>query len=132
MAVPSNPRFVRTDTVGTVMRRALSTWRRWLWWGAFLVVSRAGAAVLPTGEGQPFMQHFSPRDYQAGMQCWAAVQDARGVMYVTNMGCVLEYDGSTWRKIHLEGNPVATGLSYDERTDTVFVGAVNNLGCLRT
>ena len=57
--------------------------------------SRHAVAAQPAdGEGQPFLQSFSPRDYHADTLCRSIVQDPRGLMYITNHALVLEYDGS--------------------------------------
>ena len=77
------------------------------WLLLFLLASgrRACAVEPPLGEGEPLMQYFSPRDYHGGTQCLCATQDARGVMYIGSLGLVLEYDGSTWRKIDHRQQP---------------------------
>ena len=105
--------------------------RRWL-----LILVLAGirwtcADGASMGEGEPFTQYFSPRDYQGNTQCFCAAQDRRGVMYIGSLGMVLEYDGSTWRKINIESDVLAS-LAYDPATDTVFFGAENDLGFLQT
>ena len=106
--------------------------RAWL----LLVLLAAGAgwtrAADPAHhEGLPFAQHFTPRDYQANTDCWCMVQDARGIMYVGNHALVLEYDGSAWRKIPVGQDSRVNCLDYDAATDTVYLGAHDELGCLQ-
>ncbi len=79
--------------------------------------------------GLPFLQNFKPKDYDGMPQNWAIVQDRRGVMYFGNTDCVLEYDGSTWRKISLPGSLTAHSLVLDEQGQ-IIVGGINELGYL--
>ena len=89
------------------------------------------AAADDMGEGLPFTQHFSPRDYHANTQCWSAAQDGRGLMYVGNEAVVLEYDGGAWRKIPTGQPGWVNALGYDPATDLIYVGGDRVLGCLR-
>ncbi len=91
-----------------------------------------GAADPASGEGLPFMQNFTPRDYHANTQCWSAVQDARGVMYIGNQGLVLEYDGSSWRKLPVPTVGWVNRMAYDASTDTIYLGGEQLLGYLKT
>ena len=114
--------------------------RAFLRWGWVLLLVLGGlvpwpaarAADEPTWEaGQPFMQSFTPRDYHADTQCWSVTQDAHGLLYVGNLGVVLEYDGSTWRKIPIAKVGWISRLAYDAATDRVFVGGDQILGYLQ-
>lgn len=108
--------------------------RGWIW--LLLLLSAAGrgparAANPARDEGLPFMQHFSPLEYHANTQCWCVAQDARGIMYVGNYALVLEYDGSTWRKIPVGKSGWTQCLAYEAATDEIFVGADHDLGYLK-
>ena len=105
------------------LRWLLAIFLAGVWWTC--------ADAAPMGEGEPFLQYFSPKDYQGNTQCLCATQDRWGVMYVGSLGMVLVYDGSTWRKINIESDVVGS-LAYDAATDTVFFGAENELGFLQT
>ena len=127
-------------TAPTMTRRRLPDPRRSLpcLWALLLVglilpgVPRAGAdEAVPAGEGEPFVQFFSPRDYRGTTQCVCLTQDARGIMYLGNRGLILEYDGVTWRHILMQSAAFVPGMAYDARTDTVFVGAQDDLGYLQ-
>ena len=91
----------------------------WCWGGLLLLtLSLLGVgpsfAAEPTRDaGVPFMQHFTPLDYHANTQCGCIVQDARGVLYVGNYALVLEYDGSTWRKLPTGKRGWVDALAYD-------------------
>ena len=106
-----------------------------LWLGLFAACLPGGTARAadPALEvGRPFLQNFALRDYHAHNQNWAAVQDADGVMYFGNKGVVLEYDGVSWRKIVVGQTTFVRGLAIDPRTGTIFVGAADELGYLKS
>ena len=65
--------------------------------------------------GKPFITNFSPKEYGAGPQNWAVVQDQRGVMYFGNSNGILEYDGSNWRLIQLPNSSTVRSLAIDEQ-----------------
>ena len=90
------------------------------------------ATSPPPGKGEPLTQYFSPRDYHADTQCLCAAQDASGLIYIGSIGSVLEYDGSSWRKINVGPLSGAAGLAYEARTDTIFVGARDDVGYLKS
>lgn len=86
-------------------------------------------ANLNPESGAFLFQTYAPKDYGANQQNWAIVQDARGVMYFANTDGVLEFDGVTWRLIHLTVHSGVRSLAIDSR-GTVFVGARGIFGYL--
>jgi signal transduction histidine kinase/CheY-like chemotaxis protein len=58
----------------------------------------AETAVSHPEAGRTPIQHFTQRDYEGHNQVFDIVQDRDGVMYLTNRGAVLEYDGTVWRR----------------------------------
>ncbi|NUM78322.1 hypothetical protein HUU40_28505, partial [candidate division KSB1 bacterium] len=48
--------------------------------------------------GVPYLQNFSPKEYQDTPQNWCIAQDDNGLMYFGNYG-VLVYDGVSWDRI---------------------------------
>ncbi|MGB5436656.1 MAG: triple tyrosine motif-containing protein, partial [Maribacter sp.] len=81
------------------------------------------------GKGIPYYQNFVSTQYDAHSQNWAACQSANGIMYFANTSGVLEYDGTTWRKILVANNSPALGLAIDS-LGTLYVGAINEIGYL--
>ena len=79
--------------------------------------------------GKPFITNFSPKEYGAGPQNWAVVQDQRGVMYFGNSNGILEYDGSNWRLIQLPNSSTVRSLAIDEQ-GRIYVGGVGEFGYL--
>lgn len=59
------------------------------------------------------------------------MQDEHGVLYFGDKNVVLEYDGVLWRKILVSDTTYVRGLVLDPATNTLFVGAVDELGFFR-
>ena len=79
--------------------------------------------------GIPFIDNFTPKEYNANTQNWAIVQDHRGVMYFGNNKGVLEYDGVNWRLIPVSNHSIVRSLAINS-AGTIFVGAVGEFGYL--
>ena len=79
--------------------------------------------------GIPFIRNYSRKDYNAGMQNWAATQDNRGVMYFGNNNGILEYDGQTWQIYGIPNHSIVRSLACDTN-GTVYAGAFNEFGYL--
>ncbi len=93
-----------------------------------IVVLAPMSALAATFEhGMPMLHNLKPKDYHAGTQNWALLQDQRGVLYVGNNVGVLEYDGQNWRIMQTGNKSVARSLalSADGR---VYVGAKGDIG----
>ncbi|MGD9992697.1 MAG: SpoIIE family protein phosphatase [Salinivirgaceae bacterium] len=76
------------------------------------------------------VKNFSPEDYKALPQNWAIVQDFRGNIYVANNEGILEFDGTTWRKILTHSNSDVRSLAIDKNS-RIYVGATDELGYLQ-
>lgn len=77
----------------------------------------------------PFINNYSPEEYQAARQNWIVVQDHRGLMYFGNTdGSILEFDGQNWNNIKVGDNSVAA-LCVDN-SNKIFVGGDNTIGYL--
>jgi class 3 adenylate cyclase/ligand-binding sensor domain-containing protein len=94
-----------------------------------LLVGVARAQISPEA-GAFYSKTYSPELFGAKPQNWAAVQDSRGFMYFGNTDGVLEYGGSTWRKIALSNGGEARALTVDGN-GTVYVGGQNEIGLLK-
>lgn len=100
--------------------------------GSDRLTSEARGADAELEAGHPFVQNFAAREYGADNQVWSAVQDSEGIMYFGNKGVLLEYDGSTWRKIFVSDNHYdIRGLANDPVSRTVYVGGMDDLGFLK-
>ena len=47
--------------------------------------------------------NYSHREYSGHSQSWSIVQDKRGLIYIANNVGVIEFDGSDWRHISING-----------------------------
>ncbi len=80
--------------------------------------------------GIPFIKNFSSEEYNAHGQNWAIVQDNNGFMYFGNTdGCVLQYDGVSWRQIPIPNSSIVRSLAMDS-AGTIYAGAQNEVGYL--
>ncbi|NBC03454.1 MAG: response regulator [Bacteroidetes bacterium] len=79
--------------------------------------------------GIPYIQNYSPEEYSAGPDNWAAVQSREGIMYFGNKFGVLEYDGVSWRLIQLPNQGIVRSLAIDQ-DNKIFVGGANEIGFL--
>ncbi len=93
--------------------------------------------------GTPLIQNILPKEYGYESQNYSIVQDERGILYIGNVSGILEYDGSTWRLIKINGIPrftygidkkiYASGydefgyLDSDNKNNTVLVSLVEKL-----
>jgi len=96
------------------------------------LVGAVGAPAAPSATlGLPFSDFFEPRDYGGHVQVWSATEDAAGLMYFGNFASVLVYDGARWDHIAVPGTTFVRGVAIDA-ADTLWIGAVNELGYART
>jgi len=78
--------------------------------------------------GLPYIQNFSPKDYQGGIQNFIIAQDERGLMYFGNNHGVLIYDGVSWRLIRMPNRSATRSLYVAD--GRIYGGAVGELGYL--
>ena len=79
--------------------------------------------------GLPLLKNYKPKEYNAGSQNWALLQDNRGLIYVGNNVGVLEFDGVHWRTIRTSNQSVVRSLALSQ-DGRIFVGAKAELGYL--
>ncbi len=77
--------------------------------------------------GTPFIKNFSPEEYSAEGQIWAAVQDDNGMMYFGSNSGVLIYDGHNWETIKLPNNSPVRSLCKNS-DGIIFAAAVGEFG----
>lgn len=77
----------------------------------------------------PFVQNFSPQDYNGYTQNWMTTQDDRGFIYVANNFGILEYDGAKWRLIKTNFGKLVRVL-YKDSKGRILVGARQVFGYL--
>ena len=80
-------------------------------------------------KGIPYIKNYSRADYDGNNSVFSSIQDDRGIMYFANHTYILEFDGKTWNKINLPGNPQINSLSKDN-SGIIYVGAHGEFGFL--
>lgn len=83
---------------------------------------------LVYASGYQYFRNYSKNDYNHHPQNWCITQDAAGLLFVGNLGGVLEYDGVSWRLIEIP-NLLARALTIDP-AGTIYIGGKNELGFL--
>lgn len=97
---------------------------------SLLVFASSMLAAQTASEcGPPYLRNYTIRDYNAGTQNWAVVQDHRGIMYFGNNSGILEYDGVQWRLIATPNHTVVRSLAVDD-SGRIWVGTKSDFGFL--
>ncbi len=79
--------------------------------------------------GKPFIQNFTPEDYNSTYQNWCVNRDKRGLTYFGNDLGVLQYDGLKWRLIKTPNNSIVRSLCVDS-IGRIYVAASSDFGYL--
>lgn len=79
--------------------------------------------------GLPYIQNYTPAEYNGSSQNWSIVQNKEGFIYVGNNDGILEYDGVSWRTIKLPNYNRSSSLAIT-KDNKIFVGGENELGYL--
>ncbi|WP_444994694.1 diguanylate cyclase [Aliikangiella sp. IMCC44359] len=80
--------------------------------------------------GSPILRQFKPKDYNAHLQNWAAVESRSGLIYIGNTSGVLEFDGVSWRLIPVSNGTIVRSLVLEPGSGRIYVGAISELGYL--
>ena len=75
----------------------------------------------------PLLDHFTPNDYQGGIQNWAFDQNSEGVLYVANNDGILEFDGSKWNKYDVPNSTKLRAVKVGSN-DRIYVGGQAQIG----
>ena len=81
------------------------------------------------GQGFPYLKNFSPAEYAAHTQNFSIVSDANGMVYAGNFAGVLQYDGTTWRRIPTANTTKVSALAVGFGGN-IYVGARGEIGVL--
>ncbi|MGH1363748.1 MAG: response regulator [Calditrichia bacterium] len=79
--------------------------------------------------GVPFITTFDAKVYGGDQQNWDIIQDERGIMYVANQFCLLEYDAVEWRQIYPGSKMSVRSLAKDS-SGRIWLGAAKDFGYL--
>jgi len=75
------------------------------------------------------MQHYSAKDYKAGISNWDMTQLDNGLMFFANLSGVLRFDGIEWRLIDIKGGKLVRSIHKDSN-ERVFIGSNDEFGFL--
>ena len=96
---------------------------------ALALASLATAGRAQSETGVPLMDVYLPRDYEGHPQCYGAVQDRTGLLYVGSRASLLTFDGQTWGAIPTPGDHIR-GVAIDAN-DRIWVGGYAAVGYRR-
>jgi serine phosphatase RsbU (regulator of sigma subunit) len=80
--------------------------------------------------GNPFVQSYMPKEYQAATQNWDIVQDELGIMYFANNEGVLQFNGVDWSVTPVSNKSTVRSLDLDNN-GIIYAGGINEFGYLR-
>lgn len=80
--------------------------------------------------GIPLIKNYSRTEYKGGTQNWDIDQDKNGNMYFANNNCLIQFDGSTWKKYKSKRSDAMKSLKVDSR-GKIYVGYYNEFGCFK-
>lgn len=118
-----------------IMRATRITLRHFLVCLLWILFAATGRSIAQSSEqftkelGLPFIQNFSPKEYDAHSQNWAILQDERGLMYFGNTSGILVYDGVSWQEIHTSKGSVVYCLTMDQQ-GRIYGGGRGDFGYL--
>lgn len=77
----------------------------------------------------PMMQHYSAKDYKAGISNWDMLQTQDGLLYFSNLNGILQFDGKEWQFIEIAGGKFARSIHQDYN-GRIYVGSNDEFGYL--
>ncbi len=80
--------------------------------------------------GNPFIQNYTPAEYEAYFQNWDTVQDSSGIMYFGNTEGILTYNGDQWDMIHTTNKTIVRNLIKGP-SGKIFAGGKNEIGYIK-
>jgi len=95
-----------------------------------LLLANITFSQTDNSKGKYIITNYTTKDYNAETQNWCITQDMRGVIYVGNNDCLLEYDGVNWRKIYNSNNSIVRSLDIDAN-GIIYIGASSEFGFLK-
>jgi len=95
-----------------------------------LVMAQLGVTQTVTEQGSPFIKNYTSAEMNGGPQIWCWVQDNRGMVYVGDMGGIIEFNGKDWRRISNNNNSIVRSMAVDS-LGLIYVGASNDFGYLQ-
>ncbi len=82
--------------------------------------------IRTDAQGTPFLNNITPDEYGYESQNYSIIQDDNNIIYIANLNGVIEYDGTFWRLIKINGIPTFA----KDSDNKIYVGGYNNFGYL--
>lgn len=77
----------------------------------------------------PFIQNYTPKDYNGQPDNFAGIEDNRGFMFFGNLWGILEFDGTDWRNIYFPNG--SSGISFAKNNKgVIYCGGRGEFGFL--
>ncbi len=83
-----------------------------------------------TERGLVLIKNFGTKDYKSHPRNFSIVQDQKGIIYVGNAYGLLQYDGSTWKKINLH-NGLSISNLYVNTENKLLIGSPGTFGIIK-
>ncbi len=78
----------------------------------------------------PFVHNYLKSEYKGGIKNWQITQGECGNIWLANDAGIVEYDGKEWGITPVTNKTSVRSVLYDNETDRLFFGAINELGYL--
>ncbi|HAS41160.1 MAG TPA: hypothetical protein DCS93_11810 [Microscillaceae bacterium] len=78
----------------------------------------------------PFLTHYTPKDYKAGIINWQGVQEKSGMLYFANMDGILQFDGLKWQLHYLPKKEAVFSIAL-HNDGKIYVGGARQLGFMK-
>ncbi len=78
----------------------------------------------------PFIHNYLKSEYKGGSKNWQITQGECGNMWLANDAGIIEYDGKEWGITPVTNKTSVRSVLYDNETDRLIFGAINELGYL--
>lgn len=78
----------------------------------------------------PFVHNYLKSEYKGGIKNWQITQGECGNIWLANDAGIVEYDGREWNITPVTNKTSVRSVLYDNETDRLIFGAINELGYL--
>jgi signal transduction histidine kinase/DNA-binding NarL/FixJ family response regulator len=95
---------------------------------SYLFPASQGEGVKFASASFKYMKNYNPEGKDIQPQNWSILQDRRGIIYIGNLGGMLEYDGADWRVIQIPNSLVRT-MAMD-KNGSIYIGGKSEIGFL--
>ncbi|OJJ23539.1 hypothetical protein BKI52_04020 [marine bacterium AO1-C] len=83
--------------------------------------------TFQTSAQTPFLTHYSPDAYKAGIINWQGIQEKSGMLYFANMDGVLQFDGFKWQMHYLPQKEAVFSIAL-HNNGRIYVGGARQFG----